>query len=832
MGIKLPAVSLAVAAFAATAAADARIVGRAAFVRGETNATVTVERLDGATGAAERRTVPVETRLRPGWKSLSVKFGDSVETVRYGIGPQTPERMPLVIQDSNRDVAGPADIGFTCGQYGDGKVCFAVTDVPDADNRYLPGVIRSLDEAIVNGIGFSLASKRPVLIPPGIPAAEFRRLDIGGGTIFEDEKGKRPSLECGDPRILGYTRECWEKWGEILGPHPAFAMALPYSETRDRSRPSWNGDAKRYLAETGREMPREFTSGRTIDNAAMRRAHPDGLVDDDDPLLAFYRWYWSGGDGCPRWVSAASDGLRAGVAKSAPGKAFDTFWDPSVRCPPRWGSGGSATCLGQWVYANPEPMAVAGPAEEVLAMAKGRGQRAFVHTQMMCYRARLAPKEQKVANPPAWCGWLPDAARTIAVPADLFTEATWSMLAKPMDGYSFYPWSSVCGTGSVYHATEPRLHSAVRHMLRDVIGPLGPFLKRLGRAEPDVAVFENFTSVVMGEPFGMGWHSAPLSFLQRARLDPKVVYEETIERDGFGGIKVLFAPGCGFVTRSMAERLKAFRAAGGILVADGRLAKAVEADITVDEQRFPAPPRYDYAEYVEEQGGVEAAVGANREKTVSAKRRMCDAAEKLRLALAGRYAARSDSSSPELPVYNRRWRDVDYLFAVNDARVFGDYTGQWGLAQEKGAPLSGWVEADGGNVAAVYELSRGARCAFERRGGKVRVPVEFDTNDGRIFAFLPREIASVRAVARRSGDRIGVGMSVEDADGRPVRALLPVEMRVYAPDGDEVDGGGYFAAEGGVAKMRVTVRLDDPEGAYRVVCRDRASGLSKELFVR
>ncbi len=59
---------------------------------------------------------------------------------------------------------------------------------------------------------------------------------------------------------------------------------------------------------------------------------------------------------------------------------------------------------------------------------------------------------------------------------------------------------------------------------------------------------------------------------------------------------------------------------------------------------------------------------------------------------------------------------------------------------------------------------------------------------------------------------------------RPVEALLPVEIRVYAADGDEIDGAGYLAAEGGVATVRVTVRLDDPAGAFRVVCRDRASG--------
>ena len=50
-------------------------------------------------------------------------------------------------------------------------------------------------------------------------------------------------------------------------------------------------------------------------------------------------------------------------------RPFFSFWDPAVRCPPKWGSGGDVDVLNQWVYAVPEPMNVAGPAEEIIAMA-------------------------------------------------------------------------------------------------------------------------------------------------------------------------------------------------------------------------------------------------------------------------------------------------------------------------------------------------------------------------------------------------------------------------------------------------------------------------------
>jgi len=211
------------------------------------------------------------------------------------------------------------------------------------------------------------------------------------------------------------------------------------------------------------------------------------------------------------------------------------------------------------------------------------------------------------------------------------------------------------------------------------------------------------------------------------------------------------------------------------------------------------------------------------------KRRMCADAEKLRQALSNRYVARSDSSSADIVVYNRRWKDVNYLFAVNDARTFGEYVGQWGLIQEKGLPIRGWVETRDEGVKAVYELSRGGKCEFERVNARVRVPVSFETTDGRLFAFLPQEIASVKAVAAWEGPEIVVRMEVCDAGGAPVAALLPVEIRVFAADGDEVDGAGFLAAENGVATARLLPRMDDPKGTFRILCRDRASGFEKTL---
>jgi len=55
-----------------------------------------------------------------------------------------------------------------------------------------------------------------------------------------------------------------------------------------------------------------------------------------------------------------------------------------------------------------------------------------------------------------------------------------------------------------------------------------------------------------------------------------------------------------------------------------------------------------------------------------------------------------------------------------------------------------------------------------------------------------------------------------------------VEVRVYDAAGRELDGAGYACAAGGTCRLSVRTNLNDAPGAYRIVCRDRASGLMSE----
>ena len=120
--------------------------------------------------------------------------------------------------------------------------------------------------------------------------------------------------------------------------------------------------------------------------------------------------------------------------------------------------------------------------------------------------------------------------------------------------------------------TNPESADRLRHLLKDVVAPLGPTLKRLGRDASPVALLESFTTCALGGPSSRGWKAPSVTFLQRARLDPRVVYEETILRDGLDDVKVLYAPQCIFLTPDIVAKIeKQLRGGKDVLITSGLL---------------------------------------------------------------------------------------------------------------------------------------------------------------------------------------------------------------------------------------------------------------------
>ena len=778
----------------------------------------------GDFGSDEMRTVecPVETCIRPGagWMDVVVSGvadgGSFAVSNRFvvTVGQRFAPRMPVTMWGYS-DEARMRDFGFTHGSLSS----FGFT-TPQPSAGTVHSHVLTLDHALETG--FKIIRPWKVYLPSDADDGRYYRQRRDGSCAEE-----RP--EVSQTALRDHARAIVREETDAFGRHPAFGGTLTVSEQRDKSFPSFNTDDERFTAETGLEIPDEVVDKRPNEKIAKNR-FKTGIVPENDPLYAYYRWYWKGGDGWAGYQSAIADEYRKGLG----GQPFFSFFDPAVRAPAVWGAGGSVDVLSQWCYANPEPMNVAGPVEELFAMAEGRpDQQVMVMTQLFCYRSKVAPTNVVVDTTSWWLERYPDASY-VSVPPDVLQEATWSMIAKPVRGIMYHGLGSIVdsgGSGS-YSYTNDETPERLRRLLREVVAPLGPSLLKIGRDPQKVAVMESGVTGVLGGPASFGWTAPAVTFFQRARLDPKVVYEESVLSNGLDGVEVLYVPQLRYTTQAVVDRLQAFQRAGGLIVGDEETLSAVTPDIVAPLVKFTAPPLSDTAEDIDIEVYAEGADVNQRSKTLNAKLTMQNQAEDIRTALAAKgYAPQVDSSTSEIVVYSRRWQDTPYVFAVNDKRDFGDYLGPWGLIMESGCACAGdvFLADPEESVQAVYELSRGGSQPFSRSGGRVRVPVSYETNDGRLFAFLKEPIGSVALDAPEHvvrGEAMELVFRVLGTSGAPVDAVLPVEVHVLDVTGRELDGAGYAAAEGGICRISVPTNLDDPAGAYTVWATDRASGLS------
>jgi len=843
-----------VAAFRAENTSGAKLAGVRAVVRqldadGKCVASNAVDLGDIAANGAVSFNAPVETRFRPGKFAFDVSVegrgtnGSAKTTQKFpaAIGPTFAPRMPaimwIVSPQTNEDVAisrnAVQEMGFTHA----GLNTFGIRNA-DGDEAVAMQAIRKLDYALASGTRF-IQHWNPIPYPPDGPASNHWRRLRDGSQPNDRRKG---AAEVSDPAMLAHVRRLADLNVDAFGAHPGLGGALMFSEARSHTTyPSFNTEAAKYKAETGRDVPDEVRGTELwFDRTEAKKRFPDGVVPEDDPVLSYYRWFWKGGDGWPDYISAVAEKYRAKVGSYGDGseaqrkRPFFTFFDPAVRCPPVWGSGGSTDVLSQWVYAVPEPMGVAGTLEELFTMAAGRpGQDVMMMVQCICYRNTIAPTNVTVNPPPAWFAEHA-GARFPAIPPDTLQETVWSMLAKPVKGILLYGWGCIYDTKSEWYCfTNPETGAMAKRLMHGLVAPLGPTLVDLGRDVSHFAVFESATSCFIGGGATLGYSAPSVSLLQRARLDPRVVYEETIMRDGLDGVKVLYAPLCRFLTPPMVERIKAFQVAGGILIGDKEMVRALTPDISIPYLYFAPVPVADTIEDVEAAEAAKSGDGKKRAGTILAKKRMLDQTETIRRALAARGVVPDvDSSSPEIVTYSRRWKGARYVFAINDKRTFGDYVGQWGLTMEKGLPFEGevYVADPSRRIGAVYELSRGEAVKFSRRDdGRVVVPVSYKTNDGRLFAFLREPIARVSLDAAVVDGALKATFRLFGASGALVEGRLPVEIRVRDASGRELDGAGWACAVDGVCSLSVPLNLDDPPGGYSVTARDIASGLTKYL---
>lgn len=767
-------------------------------------------------GATHSVKFAVDTALRAGTYKLRASLeGAGTQVVMekdYQIVPRPPaNRMPVIMWgDSPEETERLKEIGFThcLGLRTDlGEVWSKGEAVPPGKEELITANRRMLDRALAADLGV-IASLSPARVLEG--RKEFLRVDRAGKPYA------RQDICASMPELATFFENAGRSVSKAYGSHPALAAVLVDTEVRDASQPSFNPvDVENYRKFAGADIPAEVVVRSGVEWGKLKDFPADRVIPDDHPILKYYRWFWTTGDG---W-NGLHTALHKGV-KSNARRGLWTFFDPAVRQPSISGAGGAVDVISHWTYTYPDPQRIGLCTDQLFAMSEASSKRQAVMkmTQLIWYRSQTAPV--KAGGPEAPVPWEdhdPDAAYITIAPMHL-REAFWTKISRPIQGIMYHGWQSLVPTqesGSGYRLTNSNTVEVLKELVRDVVRPLGPTLVAVPDERSEVALLESFSSQMFARRGGYGnnntWSADLWMALQHAHVQTDILYEETLLKNGLSGRRYLFMPDCDVLTQGVVNRLREWQKKGGKIIADENLCPALKADLVIPSFKRVKNAAQDKARVLE----LAAALGPQVKALGWKPRVTCD--------------------NPEIIVRTRRFGDAIYVFVVNDHREAGTYVGQHGLVMENGLPSKGMLGLNQEN-ANVYDLTTGGLLVPRREvDGGVSWPVELGPCGGRIFMVLPRPLLEIRAdVAEtaKAGNTAPLTVTLTSTQAGPLRAVVPVEIQIRDAGGRAAEGSGFYAAENGVVNLDLNIAKNEEPGVWEIQVRELASGMRASRWMR
>ena len=634
------------------------------------------------------------------------------------------------------------EMGFNLYSWGKGRYDFksgkAVIPSPDHEREVLRRLEAEGAEAIVN---YGVSHNRYL-------GEKYPRIGRDGKPISRKMGGSSRVVQIVDPAAPGCTEEIAAGAKALAQAYAAlgvrsFAGFRGLEEVRLSSCPSFSeAEHAAYRAYAGADIPPEAKDRECPNWKKLKDFPADRIVDDGYPLLKYYRWFWQHGDG---WAGA-NDAASAAFAKTF-GRPMISMYAPVLRMPYLWGIGGRNSHLHEWIYLNPNPAVARYLIAEMQAAGRGTGASVVSGIDGIVRMVWILPDKNKPTVTPEWYK-AHEGVQFATIPPDWACEAFWLMFSRRTDGIGLSVGPAVFGAepGESYWArkTNDATLESLRGLMRDVAVPLGPLFRNMPERAPEVAILASHAAALISGSAPWDWTTATRRFgmlVTLANLDQYVLFDEEIERDGIPpSVKAIFMPECEVLTRKTAEKLRAFQARGGRLIAAETLAPGLKADVTLPSwaEAFPNTKKHD------KEGKVV-------DLTMRAK------AAEVKALLGFPFYADTDNDAILLAV--RSYGSGDVVFAVNDKRGYGDYFGPWKTVLDKGLPNAGEVRLRR-TAGAVYDLVRHSPVPFSCADGITRIPVSYETNDGKALLVTERPLSPLAVSA--DGNRLAVSSPDKD----------------------------------------------------------------------
>ncbi len=789
---------------AAVCAAEPRIysAGRTIFTRQEnapviavgiqTTAALRDLHLDGKVAGIEKSVkvgemaansnlsfqIPLENNLRPGDYSFKVVLRAADKEIA------SAEFSIQIISGTRPDfpvILNGAAISDKLRKFGFTHTRIELLRLPSADTA------KQLDDMVRNDIlALALFNYSESL------AAKYPRLNRN------HKPYSPPATNASDPEVLKSSLNTAETSAKIFGAHPALAGVYLNPNAQANTNPSFDEyEPAAFKKSTGLEIPAVVTS-RICPNYQLLKDFPGNrIVPAKYPLWVYYQWFWTVGDGWNPLNNALGKAFCAQIKHP-----FFTINEMSANTPPFALSAhpGYPKQLSRKIHSAPEPLIAAYETDCLIAAGGGNPPHPVIPDLDAGWsRAEVAPGPLSSPVKPLWVQQQPEA-KYLTVSPDILRESFWAVISRRIDGISYNGDGVLAGiqesVPGCYAARESA--SDLESLLNKVIVPLGPMLKKLPEREPEVLVLYSAASAIFADD-RRDWIADLYMALQWSNFQVSVVFEDQIRNGALDKASILVMPGCDVLDKDIFNLIRKFQDRAGFVIADEYLVPGIVPDLMIRPRKRESDPAANKAAFQR--------LGAD-----------------LRKALEPHFKPYITTGNQDLVVRVRSYKEADYLFVINDKRGSGEYVGNWGKVQELGLPNSGNIYV-GRNMNYGYDLVSGSEVIVANLKSGSGVGCSFDSSGGRLIMLLQDQINQVTIKASSVADGfLKAEIQVLNEAGKPVQALLPLEVALRGADDKTLDGSGYYCAVDGTLNLEFRLAANEPAGNLKLLVRDVASG--------
>lgn len=764
-----------------------------------------------------------DTTLRPGSYSLEVIMGSGSRRVRriteFEIVPRRPPTLRVIMEGVGQEDL-PDLQGLACTDW----IGLTNKDAPylgQSDRYHHLKVQPRMDE----GLGFGLRTAA-ALEPWRVLISDARQYRV-------DREGKPyqpPDLNASSGGLAGLTGSTGQRLMVSFRGYSTWSGVWLNADPRISAQPGFSEmEREAYRKFSGHEIPGGVQGGGGVDWKTIPTLPANRMPADEDPILQYYRWFWSEGNG---W-KAVNEAWHYGMDRRRQDRSdVWTLHDSAVRQPSISGSDAMGNYIGDQPRDSRSPLSSALCMDQLLAMSAASGGETGVLgiLPLRWEREQVSPLNVLGSDERIRHEDLTAPLRHISIAPAIFKESLWSALARPIDGIVLTGWSALrtAGGASSVRATHPYAYGAFRDFFKDVIGPLGPMLSRRQPLRSSVALLESFTSQMMagrglyrgGSPQTLEvWHS-----LQRAHVQADIVYEEVIAAGGLDGRDVLIMTDCDVLPASLVEKLKQWQEAGGKILGDENLCPALKANALISDQPVSTPPPAE----PQSAGAASAAPTEPPPPPLT----LAENLQRLCRELGWRPVATCDN--PDVVLHASRTGDATVLFVINDSREAGSYVGQHGMVKENGLPASAALNL-GRESVNVYDLTRSSFVLPKRQDDGLVVPLNLGPSEGRVLLLSPSPLLEMNLDLPETascGNVAEVRITLSTSGGRPMPAAIPVEVRIRDADGAPAEWDGYHVVEDGVLTLRLELARNETPGTWEIRVRELASGMEAVKWMK